>query len=97
MTEHHLQSIGVRLPSSVISAVEQAAAAKGTSRTETARNAIMLGLPLLEAGINPDIKRLIFLLENLNLGMTLLLDKEHEQDISKLIRMAADNVDTYHG
>lgn len=88
---------GIALNRDLASALDKYADSASLTRSDAARRALAIGLPLLEGGVNPDIKRLIFLLENLNLGMTLLLDKEHEQDISKLIRMAADNVDTYHG
>ena len=90
-------SIGVALDRELAGALDQYAQATSLSRSDAARRALTIGLPLLAGGVNPDIKRLVFLLENVNLGLTLLLDKAHPDDLPKIIELAAANVETHHG
>ncbi|HPR07620.1 MAG TPA: hypothetical protein PLI17_13395 [Denitromonas sp.] len=87
----------MRLPEQILARASKVGAARGLNRSETLRQAVIIGLPLLEANISPDIRRLVLLLENLNLGVTMLLDKEHSDMLDRLVEVAEENLETYHG
>lgn len=97
MAQNGLSSIGIRLPGTLIERADRLAQSRNISRTEALRLSATIGLPLLEAGISPDIRRLILLVENLNLGVSLLLDKEHSDKLDKLAEVAEDHVSRFHG
>ena len=90
-------NLALRINERINRLADEIAAKRGISRADTLRLALDVGLPLLNGGVNPDIKRLVFLLENVNLGLTLLLDKEHPDDVPKIIELAVANVETHHG
>lgn len=97
MKKNCLDVVGVRLPNNFLTQVDGFAEKRQISRTSVLRDSAMLGFGLLNAGVSPDIRRVLTLLENINLGMTLMVEERDPEHVDKLLDIAMENVDEHHG
>ncbi len=97
MEKNCLQGVGLRLPPDYITTINTYADERQISRAEVVRHSVMLGFGLLQAGVSPDIRRVLTLLENINLGITLMVEERDPEHVDKLLDIAMENVDQHHG
>lgn len=92
----NVQGIGFGVPAEVVAQLDQFADSKGVSRSEAARAAIAVGLPLLQLGIALNAERALTILEHTQLALSLLVERQYPEDVNELINQALSNVREYH-
>ena len=92
----NFQGIGFGVPADVVDQLDVFAASKGVSRSEAARAAIAVGLPLLQLGVALNAERALTILEHTQLALSLLVERQYPEDVNELIDMAMRNVREYH-
>ena len=93
----NIHGIGVGLTAQTLLELDEFAQARGVSRSEAARIAITIGLPLLKLGIAINGERALTILEHTQLALSLLVERQYPEDVDELIDMAMRNVREYHG
>ena len=92
----NIHGIGVGLTTEGLEQLDRYALDKGVSRSEAARIAIMVGLPLLKLGIAINGQRALTILEHTQLALSLLVERQYPEDSDELIRAAMRNVREHH-
>ena len=92
----NIHGIGVGLTAEGLEQLDSYALDKGVSRSEAARVAIMVGLPLLRLGIAINGQRALTILEHTQLALSMIVQRQWPEDSSELIEMAMRNVREYH-
>ncbi|MGG6286629.1 hypothetical protein ACQ4M3_34050 [Leptolyngbya sp. AN03gr2] len=92
-----LQPVGFGLPAGLIDLLDSFAAEKSISRSEAARAAIELGLPLLKLGKSIDTTRILTILEYCQLSLSLIVQEEYPDDADHVMAQALSNAETRHG
>lgn len=92
----NIHGIGVGLTTEGLEQLDRYALDKGVSRSEAARVAIMVGLPLLKLGIAINGQRALTILEHTQLALSMIVQRQWPEDSSELIEMAMRNVREYH-
>ena len=92
----NLQGIGLGVSRQIVTKLDSFASAKGISRSEAARTAISIGLPMLELGIALNGQRALTILEHTQLALSLLVERQYPEDSDELIRAAMRNVREHH-
>ena len=92
-----IRGIGVGLSKDALDELDTFANAKGVSRSEAARAAITLGLPLLNLGLAFNAERALTILEHTQLALSLLVEKQCPEDVTTIIDQAYSNVREFHG
>jgi metal-responsive CopG/Arc/MetJ family transcriptional regulator len=92
-----LRGVGLGISAECMERLDAYAAKTGSSRSEAMRQAVLVGLPLLERGLSPDIARLLLIAEYLQFAVSSLIDKTQAEDIEKLFAAAQENVERFHG
>ena len=92
----NIHGIGVGLTTGGLEQLDRYALDKGVSRSEAARVAIMVGLPLLKLGIAINGQRALTILEHTQLALSMIVQRQWPEDSSELIEMAMRNVREYH-
>ena len=72
----NIHGIGVGLSAPALSELDAFAREKGVSRSEAARVAIAIGLPMLRLGIAIDGQRALTILEHTQLALSLIVERE---------------------
>lgn len=96
MTNARLPYLGFRLGAEELKTVDSLAASLDCSRSEAARSALRLGLPLAKAGHSLDIRRLILLLEYTQLAVDVIVQREHSDAAPELEQLAQQRMEKYH-
>lgn len=92
----NIHGIGVGLTTEGLEQFDRYALDKGVSRSEAARVAIMVGLPLLKLGIAINGQRALTILEHTQLALSLIVERQWPEDSDELIRVAMRNVREHH-
>ena len=92
----NIHGIGVGLTTEGLEQLDRYALDKGVSRSEAARVAIMVGLPLLKLGIAINGQRALTILEHTQLALSLIVERQWPEDSDELIRVAMRNVREHH-
>lgn len=92
----NIHGIGVGLTAEGLEQLDRYALDKGVSRSEAARVAIMVGLPLLKLGIAINGQRALTILEHTQLALSLIVERQWPEDSDELIRVAMRNVREHH-
>lgn len=92
----NIHGIGVGLTTEGLEQLDRYALDKGVSRSEAARVAIMVGLPLLKLGIALNGQRALTILEHTQLSLSLIVQRQWPEDSDELIRVAMRNVREHH-
>lgn len=92
----NIHGIGVGLTTEGLEQLDRYALDKGISRSEAARVAIMVGLPLLRLGIAINGQRALTILEHTQLALSLIVERQWPEDSDELIRVAMRNVREHH-
>lgn len=92
----NIHGIGVGLTAEGLEQLDRYALDRGISRSEAARVAIMLGLPLLKRGIAFDFHRALIILEHTQMALSLLVERQYPEDVDELVRVAMRNVREHH-
>lgn len=93
----NIQGIGFGVPAEVIRELDAFASGRGISRSEAARTALAVGLPMLKLGIAINGQRALTILEHTQLALSLLIDRQYPEDSHDLVRLAMKNVREHHG
>ena len=96
MQDNRLPQLSFRLGAEEIQSVESLAASLGCSRSEAARTALRIGLPLARAGHSLDVHRLILLLEYTQLAVDVIVQREHSDAAPELEKLAQQRMEQYH-
>ncbi|RJY06942.1 hypothetical protein [Aurantiacibacter aquimixticola] len=92
----NIHGIGVGLSAPALSELDAFAKEKGVSRSEAARIAIAIGLPMLKLGISINPQRALTILEHTQLALSLIVEREWPEDSDELIRVPMRNVREHH-
>ena len=93
----NIHGIGVGLSAPSLAELDAFAKEKGVSRSEAARVAIAVGLPMLRLGIAINGQRALTILEHTQLALSFLVERQYPEDSDELVRAAMRNVREYHG
>ena len=93
----NIHGIGVGLTAQGLRELDDFAQARGVSRSEAARIAITIGLPMLKLGIAINGRRALTILEHTQLALSLIVERQWPEDSDELIRVAMRNVREHHG
>ena len=96
MTQTRLPYLGFRLGENELATVDSIAKLQNCSRSEAARSALRLGLPLARAGHSIDIPRLILLLEYMQASIDVIINREHADAADELIQIAQQRMEQFH-
>ena len=88
---------GVRLSNETVANLERVARVTGENRSQTIRRALAIGLPFLESGADPNLRRLLVIIEHTQMALAHLMETEYPDVAQELIQLAQDNVAEYHG
>jgi len=96
MSDQRNPFLGVRLGPSEIEALDRYAQAHSCSRSEAARLALRLGLPLVSKGSSIDLYRMALLLEYVQASLDVIINREHADAADQLIALAQQRMDEFH-
>ena len=88
--------IGFQVSTADLASLDEIAVKNGCSRSEAARNALRLGLPLALAGHSLDVRRLILLLEYTQAAVDLIVHREHGDLAQGLEQIAHERMEEFH-
>jgi hypothetical protein len=89
--------ISVRLSSETVAKLEKLARQTGENRTQLVRRIIAIGTPLLEAGVDPNLRRLFVIAEHTQMALAHMMENEYPDVAAEIIQLAQDNVAEHHG
>ena len=90
------QFLSFRVSQTELDALDAIATQRGASRSEIARSALALGVPLLAAARSINVTRMLILLEYTQAALDLIITREHADFAEKLPLIAQERMDTYH-
>lgn len=96
MTTERLPYLGFRIGPDELRAVDALALTLECSRSEAARTALRIGLPLARAGHSIDVRRLILLLEYTQAAVDLIVHREHSDLAAGLEKVAYERMEEFH-
>ncbi len=96
MKETRLPYLGFRLGADELAGIDSLANAQSCSRSEAARSALRLGLPLARAGHSIDIHRLVLLLEYMQASIDVIINREHADAADQLVELAQQRMEQFH-
>ncbi len=96
MTDSRLPHVGFRLGAGELAALDSLATEQSCSRSEAARSALRLGLPLARAGHSIDIHRLVLLLEYMQASIDVIINREHADAADQLVELAQQRMEQFH-
>ncbi len=92
-----IQGIGFGVPIELLEQLDAYAMAKGVSRSEAARAALAVGLPMLNFDVALNAKRALTILEHTQLALSTIIDRQYPELGTGLIEEAIQNVREHHG
>ncbi len=96
MSSERLPLLSFRLESEELAGIDTLAKFLGCSRSEAARRALRVGLPLARAGHSIDVRRLILLLEYTQAAVDLIVHREHGDLAPGLEQVAHQRMEEFH-
>ncbi len=88
--------LGFRLSEADLAAIDTLAGKRGCSRSEAARLALMIGLPLASSGIVLNMERVALLLEYTQACVDLIVTREHADYADRIEAIARQRVADFH-
>ena len=88
--------VGFRLSEADVAAIDDLASKRGCSRSEAARLAIMVGLPVIRSGIALNMERVALLLEYTQACVDLIVTREHADYADEIEAIARQRVADFH-
>ena len=88
--------LALRLSSVELEAIDHLAEKRGCSRSEAARLALTIGVPLATSGLSLDLRRIAILLEYTQAGIDVIVSREHADIADKLEALAIERVEQFH-
>lgn len=96
MSSERLPLLSFRLESDELGSIDNLAELLGCSRSEAARRALRIGLPIARAGHSLDVRRLILLLEYTQAAVDIIVHREHADVASEIKTIAEERMEAYH-
>jgi hypothetical protein len=96
MSSERLPLLSFRLESDELGNIDSLAEFLGCSRSEAARRALRIGLPIARAGHSLDVRRLILLLEYTQAAVDLIVHREHGDLAPALEQIAHERMEEFH-
>ena len=91
-----VQGIGFGVSPTVVGELDAIAEAKGISRSEAARTALAIGIPMLKLGVRLNADRALTILEHTQLALSLLVERQYPEDVDELVDLAVANMRKHH-
>lgn len=89
--------VSVRLARETVDNLDKIARQAGENRCQVLRRVIAIGAPLLAAGVDPHLRRLLIIAEHTQMALAHIMETEYPDVAQELIQLAQDNVAEYHG
>lgn len=93
----NFQGIGFGVPAELVTQLDDIASKRQVSRSEAARTAIGLGIPLLRLGVALDTQRALTIMEHTQVAVSYLVERHSREDAADLLELAMRNVRDFHG
>jgi NADH:ubiquinone oxidoreductase subunit D len=88
--------LALRLSPAEFEALDRLAEKRCCSRSEAARLALTIGVPLATSGLSLDLRRIAILLEYTQAGIDVIISREHADFADSLETLAIQRVEQFH-